>query len=89
MEQTYTLNDVDVEQEADFYAEYESAYDEGNDEQATAASTSFRRWTIWHVLLLLVLLIFAAALVVYVVLPFITSLTPMPAASQLPTPVQA
>ena len=88
MEQTYNLTNIEVEQEADFYDEYESADYDSRDEVAIE-TTSSHRWTIWHVLILLLLLILAAAVVVYVVVPFITSLTPAPTASQLPTPVQA
>lgn len=85
MEQSYNLNDIE-EHDADLYNEYESATEWDED---TTQSHASRRWTIWHISLLLVLLVIVAAVVVFVVLPFIASLSPTPSASQLPTPVQA
>jgi hypothetical protein len=87
VEQTYNLTDIDFEQPADFYEAYESVDIDGD--EGLIETHSSRRWTIWHVLILLLLVVLAALLVVYVVLPFVASLAPVPTASQLPTPVQA
>jgi hypothetical protein len=84
VEQSYNLNDYEAHN-ADSYNSYESAPEW--DDRSSESGASYR-WRIWHVILLVLLLIFVAAVIVYVVLPYITSFTTTPSASQLPIPVQ-
>ena len=89
VEQFVNMDDIEYVDDAGSYVahDYEPATTDW--EMDSDEMVSSRRWTVWHVIALLILLVVVAAVLVFVVLPYITSLTTGAPAVHLPTPVQA